>query len=854
MRKAQKAQAEEFAALLEQAHDEIKEAVDMGKNNIAADLLTQCQEGAIRLGELIEKTEGEGFSTISLLERYCELVYQAHEELSGGAAVNANNVYKKLRKALIQIQNSIRNDIKVRLEMVFLPYKASMWDSLESVWMAADADPDCDAYVVPIPYYDKNNDGSLGTYHYEGNELPEDVPVVHYDAYDFAQRKPDVIYIHNPYDNNNFVTTVEPRFYSAELKKYTDLLVYIPYYSTTGGMSEGQVSCPAYYNADYIVIQAEKYRRFFDSQIPADKFLVMGSPKFDRVIRMCANPPAAPEDWKKKMEGKKVYFYNTSIGGMLGNTEQFLKKMAYVFNCFKGREDACLLWRPHPLMESTFDSMRPQYRPYYEELKRQFIEEDRGIFDETPDITAAVALSDVYIGDSATSVTSLFGVAGKPLFILNNAIDREPGEDDWRGEVINPAFDIWGNDRYWLTSNNQLWFSEKNDYHYKFYMDLGTGYIGGYYMRAVEINDKVYVLPSNARNLLIIEDKKVRKIEFQFAIMQGGAFFSCWYNEKYIFLFPLKYPFLVRFNIETEEIRYIDGIRQFNVRNVNGEWRTGGRCPYGNELIFASPEESRFLFMDIDTMQAREVSCPSKSCLGVQGIVPDGEELWLLPLNGMVITRWNPKTGEVQEYGDLPQGFKSVKWPYELECEERPFGNMAISKESGKERIVISPSWGNMYLMLDRESGRMTEWEPPIPFAGRGKNCYFSASGMGGFSITLPQRGKADCRIWYAPERRLYNVNIDTKEYSETEIVFDYEELKEHASGFGEDSEWMQYCLKENAFHSLKDVLDGNITGEPFDRERQVAAFSKVNANTEGTCGMEIHRFVRGKLCSYNNV
>ena len=29
-----------------------------------------------------------------------------------------------------------------------------MWDSLESVWQAADADPDCDAYVVPIPYYD----------------------------------------------------------------------------------------------------------------------------------------------------------------------------------------------------------------------------------------------------------------------------------------------------------------------------------------------------------------------------------------------------------------------------------------------------------------------------------------------------------------------------------------------------------------------------------------------------------------------------------------------------------------------------------------------------------------------------
>ena len=49
-----------------------------------------------------------------------------------------------------------KGQIKVWMEAIFLPYKASMWDSLESVWKAADADPECDAYVIPIPYYDKN--------------------------------------------------------------------------------------------------------------------------------------------------------------------------------------------------------------------------------------------------------------------------------------------------------------------------------------------------------------------------------------------------------------------------------------------------------------------------------------------------------------------------------------------------------------------------------------------------------------------------------------------------------------------------------------------------------------------------
>ena len=172
------------------------------------------------------------------------------------------------------------------------------------------------------------------------------------------------------------------------------------------------------------------------------------------------------------MAGRKVYFYNTSIQGMLGNTEAFLKKMEYVFNTFRGREDVCLLWRPHPLLESTFESLRPMYKPAYDALKHGFISENLGIYDETPDIESTIALSDVYIGDGATSVTSLFGVAGKPIFVLNNSIHTLPEKDDWRGEVVNPAFDMWGNDRFQVTRNNQLWFSENNDYHYHFYMSM----------------------------------------------------------------------------------------------------------------------------------------------------------------------------------------------------------------------------------------------------------------------------------------------------------------------------------------------------------------------------------------------
>ena len=61
----------------------------------------------------------------------------------------------------------MENDMETdRLCFVFLPYKVSMWDSMETVWKAADKDPDCDAYVVPIPYFDKDQDGNLTVEHY----------------------------------------------------------------------------------------------------------------------------------------------------------------------------------------------------------------------------------------------------------------------------------------------------------------------------------------------------------------------------------------------------------------------------------------------------------------------------------------------------------------------------------------------------------------------------------------------------------------------------------------------------------------------------------------------------------------
>lgn len=837
MRKNQKRQLLDLIVLLDQAHEEIKRSIETNPA-LALELLSQCQEGAVKIGDMIEMTEGEGFQTIPLLEAYCELAYQIYEAVSGGLDINANRAYKQMRKALIQVENSVKYDVKVRLEAVFLPYKASMWDSLESIWQAADADPDCDAYVIPIPYYDKNPDGSMGMYHYEGDSMPSYVPITHYGSYDLEDRKPDIIYIHNPYDHTNYVTSVDPRYYSYELKKYTDSLVYVPYYVTAGGMEPSQASCSAYYHVDYIVIQADGFQKFFDSSIPAKKFLPLGSPKIDRVIRFCENPPTAPVEWQKKMAGKKVYFYNTSIGGMLADTGKFLMKMEYVFKCFEGRDDACLLWRPHPLMESTFDSMRKEYRSVYNRLKRYFIQNDLGIYDDTPDIEKTIALCDSYIGDAGTSVTALFGAAGKPIFILNNRMCTQPGEDDWREEIIQPF--VWqGNDDWMVTQGNKLYHAPNHDYKYEFYCDLSEYTGGDYYLNKVmEFDGDIYICPANAQEILVLKEHKIqKKVALIHCLDQAGAFLDGLRIKHYLFLIPNKYPAIVRYDTRNNHVDYIDGYNDFLVENVCGEGRVGGYCTWDSYLLLASPKEDKILAIDSETLKIKVLTTGSKVECGWKGAITYDNGICMLPFTGADIVCWNPDDASVIKYDAMVEGLRCENRFTGLKCMDRAFSIPAI----WSHKIILPPCWANFFVSIDMESGKAERWKLPI-------NEQDSKSITGPFLRETNTLGEGTFRWFSYLEQKLYDINIKTLEYKEIKIRFSKEELLKYQSGFGLESEWMKYCCRESALYPLKDYLDGAVVGNGFDKEKQLLSYRTIFANNDGSCGKTIYQFAKDKV------
>lgn len=338
-------------------------------------------------------------------------------------------------------------------EIFFLPYKASMWDSLESVWKAADEDKEhCIAYVMPIPYADLTPEHTVAEWHCERDQFPKDVPTVKWEDFNLEEIHPDVIFIHNPYDEYNRVTSVESRFYSSVLKNQTDKLVYIPYFVLAEPEIEGKseeeiqkieegiegfVLTPAVLNAHQVIVQSKAMRQVYinvltrktgraDRTFWERRILGIGSPKYDKVTNSRKEDIEIPAEWMriiKKQDGtwKTIVFYNMSLQELLNHPRESLKKAENVFEVFKEyRDKVALLWRPHPLFLATVRSILPELLSEYERILLSYRKDGWGIYDDSGDLVRAITLSDAYYG-TWSSVVYLYEKTGKPIMIQSFA-------------------------------------------------------------------------------------------------------------------------------------------------------------------------------------------------------------------------------------------------------------------------------------------------------------------------------------------------------------------------------------------------------------------------------------------------
>ena len=245
--------------------------------------ISSCQEEAIAFGNAIEEKKGEGTEAVSFLEKYCEALYHAYKrieelsevegKLSDETGHNEEDAEEKNGESVLRsLPAGLRKDLERQLkklsyylkkmrsalekewkrQIVFLPHRAKHFASLRPL-IDALCEEGCDCKIIPIPYYDRLGDGSLSDMHYEGEGFPKEYEICDYRSFNFAVELPDAIVLNSPYDECNQVFTVDPFFYSKEMKKFTRKLVYIPYFVTDEINPKSEEDGKAFVNMDYYV-------------------------------------------------------------------------------------------------------------------------------------------------------------------------------------------------------------------------------------------------------------------------------------------------------------------------------------------------------------------------------------------------------------------------------------------------------------------------------------------------------------------------------------------------------------------------------------------------------------------------
>lgn len=446
MKRAKKTALLSMVDTMMEVAGEVNNMITSARSGAVANLLADLQDTAVFLGETIEGEQGQGTETVALLEALCEEAFKVSNEM---------NYENKLISTLERIKSTLGKEIKAPATVVFLPMDGKMWDGFESLWKRECANPDNKVVVIPLPWYEKNVDGEITDLHYSLDGYPPEVALTGYNDFLIAQKHPDVVYIQNISNGADMGKTVHSAFYTGEIKKNTDELIYVPYDiegacdMMDGGfmarLSEKALQ-PGIYDATTVLVQSKELKKslmsILASQVEED---VESREYWDGVLKVACHPrllriiDARDEREARNNHGKntdsirdlaryairadgsrkKVLLYAISAWKLMLDGSEMIDKIMDSFKVFADNKDnLAVIFRPFPETKEILQIFDNNCVSKYDDLISFYKESGIGIIDESKDFLEAVLAGDAYYGDDC-GFAYMFAQMGKPVMIQN---------------------------------------------------------------------------------------------------------------------------------------------------------------------------------------------------------------------------------------------------------------------------------------------------------------------------------------------------------------------------------------------------------------------------------------------------
>lgn len=334
-------------------------------------LIQSSQQLAIDMGIMIEQIKGEGCAVVKCLEKYCEALYglyeclvgmyESEDALCGGEHITVDECVEKLNAALEQFNSVLSAEVLNRKTVLFMPVLSKDWKGLQEVWKTVKNNSDYDVQVVALPYFYKDYDGSpkgiLGDdgqlikgYNCDLTQFPEEINARDYKCITeeyLEMLHPEIIVIQNPYDSWNTAVSIPRLFYSENIRKYTDKLVYISPFAADDFFRDNEraytnmkyyVTMPGVVYADEIYVSSEVMKQIYVTKLTEfageDTKAV-----WEERVRMFSN---ATDNHSKNVgfERKKKIIYGISLGTCLEDETKAKAKIEGCMDIFEKYRDS----------------------------------------------------------------------------------------------------------------------------------------------------------------------------------------------------------------------------------------------------------------------------------------------------------------------------------------------------------------------------------------------------------------------------------------------------------------------------------------------------------------------------------
>lgn len=818
---------------------------------LISEYLTDCQGGAVSIGESLEKDMNrypdiydKVPEIISILEKYCEAVFRV---ASSGEDID-------VAEDLLSEAETLIDELPLRFRFAFYPYKAEMWDSLESIYLAAEKSPYIDAYVCPAPYFTFNNEKKEWEICYDGDRFPEGLTLIPADRYSPEQDTPDAAFVHYPYDDKNYVTQLHPSFHSHELKKRVPCLVYVPYYVTSGHIALDHRHLPVYENMDLAIFQSDAAKESCQGMDYYDKILPLGSPKLDKVIKKCKAGVEMPEEWKGVLYGKKILMLNTTISDILSANGLLLKKLKYFFDQMKADQRVAVIWRPHPLLRSTLNAMRPELLKEYDELVEGFLADKVGVLDTTADISETIAISDGYIGSPGSSVINYYEAVAKPVFIMENRITAEVSEDERRKLRINGM--CYGNGRMYFTApySDRIFAVSLSDPDHLLSSEAAIEDVPKYrspFGALSYIDGSLYPSPIFAKEALEYDpaSKEARFIGGDARHDDERQYF-CVAAGKSVFYFPTAEPKLMEYVTEKGEFIYHQNCLIGLWKET--EWSLGvpiifGYAVFEDKLYLTTGENNRILIIEAGTGNYSLVQVGEKDLkIIIKGVcekgyyIADREDLtalYMVPFEKLSDKKAWIKISIPSDAGYMPIEYEKVgpyaavlsMGEYDIAIPYRVTGMLRIRRDTWEADAISAPLFAGAL-------------EPGIMF-------YPETDGVTGPFAVIDDRRMA---LWMPHDKTVAVIDVYTGEYEAFPLIIPEDVMAGFdapEAGFDMGDSWDAYFQQESEIFTLNRFLT-LFTEDRLEsiKELQKNAISGMANNMDGTCGEKVVEAVLTRL------